>query len=156
MAEAGFAGEQYGEEDEPEPFEHGGDELKELEVDVDNSYEVAYAVSIILLNPGHALHRALAEGIEDKVSLLIDKAVYGKSYREIVAGRYGDGLSDEELRRTEAKARKDYERVRKTLTDRLIELVREKKEKKRGNRAKFRLSVSHPARMTDNVQKRPL
>ena len=122
--------------DEPEPFENN---IKELDIDTGNPYEVAYAVSIILLNKGHALHQALVQGLEDKVELLINKAVHDMSYNEIVAKSYEGCTDDDEFRRAVAKARKDYERIRKTLTERLIEIV-EKKGKHfvtSGNKARY-------------------
>ena len=97
-----------------------------LDIDVGNHYEVAYAVSIILLNKEHVFHKALVQGLEDKVELLINKAVHDMSYNEIVAKSYGRRPDDDEFRRAVAKARKDYERIRKTLTDRLIEIVEKK------------------------------
>jgi DNA-directed RNA polymerase specialized sigma24 family protein len=120
----------FADDTETELHEHGEHEIKELEVDTDNPYEVAYAVSIILLNPGHALHRALTEDIEDKVTILMDRSLHGKSYNEITADLCG-ALPDDAFRRAVAKARKDCERVRKILTDRLIGLVRQNEEKKR-------------------------
>ncbi len=97
--------------------------IKELEIDVDNPYEVAYAVSIILLNTSHPLHSTLIEGIEDKVAILIDKTVNGMSYNDIVSELYGDKMDKEAFGRAVAKARKDYERVRKMLTERLKKAV---------------------------------
>ncbi|GHV51862.1 hypothetical protein FACS1894181_14350 [Bacteroidia bacterium] len=107
-----------------QPFEDIEAGIKELDIDINNSYEVAYAVSIILLNSEHPLHRALVEGIEDKVSLLMDKAVQGLNYNEIVEERYGN-METDEFRKAVVKARKDYERVRKILTGKLIALIKE-------------------------------
>ena len=106
--------------------EHLENAVKELDIDTDNAYEVAYAISIILLNKEHTLHRMLVEGIEDKVALLINKAVHGMSYQEIVAASPGDKMNDDAFRRAVARARKDFERIRKTLTGRLLELVEKK------------------------------
>lgn len=108
---------------EVEMIEH----IKELEIDVDNPYEVAYAVSIILLNTSHPLHQLLTEGIEDKVTILIEKTVNGMSYNDIVLELYGDSMGKEAFLRAVAKARKDYERVRKTLTERLIGIIANRK-----------------------------
>jgi len=108
---------------EPELFDNY---VKELDIDTGNPYEVAYAVSIILLNKEHALHQALVQGVEDKVELLINKAVNDMSYNEIVSASYGDVPDEDEFRRAVAKARKDYERIRKTLTGRLIEIIEKK------------------------------
>jgi hypothetical protein len=109
-----------------QPLENIETGIKELDIDINNSYEVAHAVSIILLNSEHPLHRALVEGIEDKVSLLIDKALQGLSYNEIVEERYGNMEADD-FRKAVAKARKDYERVRKVLTGKLIGIIKERK-----------------------------
>ena len=110
-------------ETEMERFEN---EVKELDIDTGNPYEVAYAVSIILLNKGHVLHQPLVQGIEDKVELLINKAVHDMSYQEIVAASYDGGTDDDRFRKAVTKARKDYERVRKMLTGRLLELIEKK------------------------------
>jgi DNA-directed RNA polymerase specialized sigma24 family protein len=128
---SGFAWEWLEDDTAADAPEHRENEIKELEVDVDNPYEVAYAVSIILLNPGHALYRALTEGIEDRVAILMNRSVHGKSYNEITTDLYGAHMPDDAFRRAVAKARKDCERIRKTLTDRFIGLVRQKEEKKR-------------------------
>ncbi|GHT36017.1 hypothetical protein AGMMS49574_26900 [Bacteroidia bacterium] len=103
-------------------------EIKELEIDVNNAYEVAHAVSIILLNMAHPLHGRLIEGIEDKVRLLLDKAVQGLSYNEIVEERNG-AMAPADFQRAVVKLRKDYERIRKALTDKLIGMVKERKNK---------------------------
>ena len=90
---------------------------------------MAHAVSIILLNSGHPLRKALVEGIEDKAGILVDKAVNGMSYNDIVAEQYGgQDVGEEAYRRAVAKARKDYERIRKVLCNRLKEII----EKRRG------------------------
>lgn len=99
--------------------------VKELDIDTGNPYEVAHSISIILLNSGHPLRSRLVEGIEDKVAVLIDKSVNGMSYKEIVADLYGTDLHDADFEKAVAKARKDYERVRKTLTDRLIDIIKD-------------------------------
>jgi hypothetical protein len=102
-------------------------ETCELDINIDNPYEVANAVSIILLNSNHPFRPALVNGIEDKVGILIDKATNGMSYNDIVSERYGEQKhDDEEFCHAVVKARKDYERVRKTLCNRLKDLVREK------------------------------
>ena len=108
---------------EPESLENN---LKELDIDTGNPYEVAYAVSIILLNKEHTLHKALVHGIEDKVELLINKAVRDMSYNDIIAASYESPPNDDAFRRAVTKARKDYERIRKVLVGRLIEIIEKK------------------------------
>jgi hypothetical protein len=117
----------FAEEASPESPEKMEAEVKELDIDTGNPYEVAYAVSIILLNTDHVLHQALVQGVEEKVALLIDKTVHGMSYNEMVTRLYGGRLQGDDFQRAVVKARKDFERVRKTLTDRLVRLVGEKK-----------------------------
>jgi len=107
--------------------EHFENDVKELEIDAGNPYEVAYAVSIILLNKEHVLYQPLVQGLEDKVELLINKAVNDMSYQEIVAASYDNPPDDDEFRRAVTKARKDYERIRKTLSGRLLELIEKRK-----------------------------
>ncbi|MDR0845298.1 MAG: hypothetical protein LBN71_08755 [Tannerella sp.] len=136
----------YADEEDCQPVDSLDAGVKELEIDVNNAYEVAYAVSIILLNTSHPLYRRLTEGIEDKVSLLLDKAVQGLSYNEIVEERYG-ALETGAFQRAVVKARKDYERVRKTLTGKLIELVEEK------NKVPF---LSHRGKLADVQIKKQL
>ncbi|MDR3268029.1 MAG: hypothetical protein LBT83_03050 [Tannerella sp.] len=120
-------GSPFVEEASPESPEKMEADVKELDIDTGNPYEVAYAVSIILLNTDHVLHQALVQGVEEKVALLIDKTVHGMSYNEIVARLYGGRLQGDDFQRAVVKARKDFERVRKTLTDRIIRLAGEKR-----------------------------
>ena len=111
----------------PAETEYIENDLQVLEIDIENPYEVAYTVSIILLNKEHALHRPLVHGMEDKVELLINKAVHDMSYRDIVAASYaGSPDDDDEFRRAVVKARKDYERTRKKLAERLLEIIAKK------------------------------
>ncbi|MDR2496788.1 MAG: hypothetical protein LBD21_06640 [Tannerellaceae bacterium] len=101
------------------------DDFALLDINPDNPYEVAHAVSIILLNSAHPLHSRLIAGIEDKVRILIDKATNGMSYNEIISELYGErNMSREEFQRAVVKARKDYERVRKLLFERLTGLIK--------------------------------
>ena len=99
------------------------DDFSILDINPDNPYEVAHAVSIILLNSSHPLRPKLIDGIENKVQILIDKAANGMNYKDIIEDLYGEqNMSREEFQRAVVKARKDYERVRKLLFDRLIGL----------------------------------
>ena len=128
--EGEITGQEYSLPFDPEAsveFERFENEVKELEIDTENTYEVAYAVSIILLNKEHTLHQPLVQGIEDKIELLINKAVNNMSYQEIVAVSCENRTDDDAFRRAVAKARKDYERIRKTLAGRLIELIEKRK-----------------------------
>ncbi|MDH6341576.1 hypothetical protein M2480_000967 [Parabacteroides sp. PFB2-12] len=102
---------------------------KELDIDIENPYEVAYAVSIILLNTNHPAYPLLTQGIEDRVSILIERSVNGKSYKEIVEEQYGTSIDKEQFQRAVVKTRKDYERVKGMLTQRLIELIKNKQKK---------------------------
>jgi|GEM_PF-1980187 len=102
-------------------------EIYDLDINTDNPYEVAHAISIILLNSNHPYHQSLINGIQDKVRILIDKASNEMSYHDIVSEQYAEkNLGQKEFHRAIVKARKDYERVRKTLCDRLIHLVNKK------------------------------
>ena len=99
-----------------------------LNINTDNPYEVAHAVSIILLNSKHPYHKSLTDGIEDKVKVLIDKAINEMSYQDIISEQFeGKKINEDDYNRAVVKARKDYERVRKTLCDRLINLVNKNK-----------------------------
>ena len=100
--------------------------VKELDINTSNPYEVAYAVSIILLNSTHPLHAPLIEGLEEKVEILISKVISGLSYKEIIEDLYGRTLNERDFQLAVNKARKDYERVRKVLVDRFISLIEEK------------------------------
>lgn len=100
--------------------------IKELDIDVTNPYEIAYAVSIILLNKHHPLHTLLVKGIEEKVDILITKVISGLTYKEIVEEMYGTGLSEKDFQAAVVKARKDYERVRKELVKRFTSLIEKK------------------------------
>lgn len=96
-----------------------------LDIDIHNSYEVAYAISIILLNPEHPLHKRLTQGIEDKVDILLRKIVEGQSYNQIVVAKYDLHPDSSLFVKTVTKTRKEYERVRKTLQERLIAIKKE-------------------------------
>ena len=98
---------------------------KELEIDTTNAFQVANAVAIILLNAEHPLYGELTCGLEDKIEILMNKVIKGMKYNEIVRKQKVD-LNGEELEKAAAKARKDYERVVKTLTERLIKLIDKK------------------------------
>jgi DNA-directed RNA polymerase specialized sigma24 family protein len=110
------------------------------DINTDNPYEVAAAVSTVLLDSSHPLYKRLTEGLEDKVKVLIDRAVNGMSYQEIVEeDSPSDGADGEAFRKAVLKARKDFERVRKTLCARMREMAGEKN---------VAGSVTNPARRT--------
>lgn len=96
-----------------------------LDVDIRNPYEVAYAISIILLDKTHPLYQPLTEGIEDKVDVLLRKVVKGQCYNRIVEEMYGICPKSAEFPKIVAKTRKEYERVRKTLQERFIKIKKE-------------------------------
>ncbi|MDR2810249.1 MAG: hypothetical protein LBB84_06800 [Tannerellaceae bacterium] len=103
------------------------DELCVPDINTANPYEVASAVSIVLLNTEHPLYKSLTEGIEDKVRILVDKAVNNMSYQDIISEKYyEDSLREADFQKAVVKARKDYERVRKTLCERMRQLVERK------------------------------
>ena len=100
-------------------------EKYDMDIDINNPFEVAHTISIVLLNSNHPFHEALVNGIEDKVKILIDKSVNEMSYNDIISEQHANrSLSDENFKRAVVKARKDFERVRKVLCDRLINLVK--------------------------------
>ena len=92
------------------------------DVDIHNPYEVAYAVSIILQDVHHPLYPLLTQGIEDKVDILIRKAVNGQGYNQIVEEKYGLYPEASCFSKTVVKTRKEYERIRKTLQERFIQI----------------------------------
>lgn len=93
-----------------------------LDIDIHNSYEVAYAISIILLNSEHPLYKKLTQGIEDKVDILLRKVIEGQSYNHIVEAKYNLLPGSSDFVKTVTKTRKEYERVRKTLQERFINI----------------------------------
>ena len=96
-----------------------------LDIDIHNSYEVAYAISIILLNSEHPLYKKLTQGIEDKVDILLRKVIEGQSYNHIVEAKYNLLPGSSDFVKTVTKTRKEYERVRKTLQERFINIKKE-------------------------------
>ncbi|MDR0431590.1 MAG: hypothetical protein LBH58_14110 [Tannerellaceae bacterium] len=103
------------------------DEISWLDIDIANPYEVASVVAIILMNSKHPLYKPLTEGMEDKVKILIDKSVYNMSYTDIISEKYEqEHLHEEDFRKAIIKARKDYERVRKALCDRMRKFCQKK------------------------------
>lgn len=95
------------------------------DVDIHNAYEVAYAISIILLDPAHPLYPVLTLGIEDKVDVLLRKVIKGQSYNTIVEEKYAFSPGSSCFVKTVTKTRKEYERVRKTLQERFIRIKKE-------------------------------
>jgi hypothetical protein len=102
-------------------------DVMELDIDVNNPYEVAYAVSIIILNKKHILHSELTSGLEQKVNILVNKVVEGMSYERIVDLIHNGSLDSESRTKAIARARKDAERVRKTLIERMIKILEARK-----------------------------
>lgn len=96
-----------------------------LDIDIHNSYEVAYAISIILLNSEHPLYKKLTQGLEDKVDILLRKVIEGQSYNHIVEAKYNLLPGSSNFVKTVTKTRKEYERVRKTLQERFINIKKE-------------------------------
>ena len=125
-------------EQEPEEETEMMDSCSVVDVDIQNAYEVAYAISIILLNPAHPLHKRLTQGIESKVDILIRKAVKGQTYSQIVEEKYNLYPENSCFNKTVVKTRKEYERLRKMLQDRFVELKKEQEK------------VSHPIYLSDN------
>jgi hypothetical protein len=108
-------------------YEMPEDEASVTDINTDNPYEVASAVSMVLLDSAHPLYKPLTEGIEDKVRILIDRAVNGMSYQEIVSGEYSpESPGGADFQKAVARARKDCERVRKTLCGRMKEIAEKK------------------------------
>jgi hypothetical protein len=104
-----------------------GEAVCVADIHADNPYEVAMAVALVLMDTEHPLYAALTEGIGEKVAILVDKAVNGMSYREIVAEKYeGESPGGEALQKAVVRARKDFERVRKTLCGRMKAMIEKK------------------------------
>ena len=125
-------------EQEPEEETEMMDSCSVVDVDIHNAYEVAYAISIILLDPTHSLYKRLTQGIESKVDILIRKAVKGQTYSQIVEEKYNLYPENSCFNKTVVKTRKEYERLRKMLQDRFVELKKEQEK------------VSHPIYLSDN------
>lgn len=101
------------------------------DVDIHNAYEVAYAISIILLNPAHPFYPVLTLGIEDKIDILLRKVIKGQSYNTIVEEKYTFSPGSSDFVKAVTRTRKEYERVRKTLQERFIRI------KKKGESVTF-------------------
>jgi len=95
------------------------------DVDIHNAYEVAYAISIILLTPEHPLYPVLTSGIEDKIDVLLRKVIKGQSYNTIVKEKYAFSPDSPDFVKTVTRTRKEYERVRKTLQERFIRMKKQ-------------------------------
>lgn len=99
-------------------------------IDVRNPYEVATLIAIVIGDKSHPLHRELLSGNEKKVKLLVDVAVNGLSYDQIIENDYeGNELTRMERTRLNAKLRQDYVRIRKQLVKRMIDLLESFQEK---------------------------
>lgn len=96
-----------------------------LDVDIQNPYEIANAIAIILLDSTHPLYQSLTKGIEDKIDILLRKVIQGQNYNTIVTEKYGLYPTDSQHAKKVVKMRKEYERIRKTLQDRFIRIKKE-------------------------------
>ncbi|MDR1681109.1 MAG: hypothetical protein LBS12_04910 [Prevotellaceae bacterium] len=98
-----------------------------IDCDVENEYEMARLAALILLDTRHPLHRRLVEGRHDKVLLLIDVAVNGLSYDEIIEERYnGAALSDAERKRLNENLRQECTRIKKNIVKQLKTILQQR------------------------------
>jgi len=95
------------------------------DVNPDNPYGMAKLLSFILYHREHPLHRTIVEGEEERVAILMDIAIEGLSYDQIIERRYhGQSLQKGEHKKLNARLRQDYVRIKKKLLNRLEEVVR--------------------------------
>jgi hypothetical protein len=95
------------------------------DVNTGNPYEMAKLLSFILYHREHPLHQKMINGEEERVDLLMDIAIEGLSYDEVIARRYrGDQLSESEHKKLNARLRQDYVRIKKKLITRLEEILK--------------------------------
>jgi len=90
-----------------------------------NPYEMAKTLSFILYHREHPLHQKIVDGEEERVELLMDIAIEGLSYDQVIERRYrGKHLAESEHKKLNARLRQDYVRIKKKLITRLEEIVR--------------------------------
>ena len=95
------------------------------DVNPDNPYEMAKFLSFILYHREHPLHQKIVEGEEERVELLMDVAIEGLSYDQVIERRYrGKHLPASEHKKLNARLRQDYVRIKKKLITRLEEIIR--------------------------------
>ena len=95
------------------------------DVNPDNPYEMAKLLSFILYHREHPLHQTVVKGEEEKVALLMDVAIEGMSYDQVIEQQYrGKNLPVSEHKKLNARLRQDYVRIKKKLIARLDEIVR--------------------------------
>lgn len=93
------------------------------DIDQDCDYEVSCALTSILWEKTEPWYAQLTEGIEGKVTILLSHYVQGLSYEQIAA-MHVTGLSTSERQRLQAKLRQDVVRVRKTLKERFVQILK--------------------------------
>jgi len=95
------------------------------DVNPDNPYEMAKFLSFILYHREHPLHQKIVEGEEERVELLMDVAIEGLSYDQVIERRYrGKYLPANEHKKLNTRLRQDYVRIKKKLITRLEEIIR--------------------------------
>ena len=98
----------------------------DIDVDITNDYEVARAITVILLNKEHPLYQKIVRKDEEKVRLLMEKSINNLSYAEIADKLYGNGIPAGEKEKKVISMRKEYERFRAVLKTRYIEITSKK------------------------------
>lgn len=96
------------------------------DIDLDCAYEVSCALTSILWDKTEPWYAQLTKGLEEKVTILLSHYVQGLSYEQIAA-LHAPGLSASDRQRLQAKLRQDVVRVRKTLKERFVQILKKEK-----------------------------
>ena len=93
-----------------------------FDVDIKCDYEVSTALTVILWDKIEPWYTELVEGIEDKVTTLLQHYVQGLSYEKIALLRIPES-PEVELRGLQTRLRQDVVRVRKELKKRFVRIL---------------------------------
>ena len=93
-----------------------------FDVDIKSDYEVSTALTVVLWDKMEPWYTELVEGVEDKVTTLLQHYVQGLSYEKIALLRVPES-SEVELRRLQTRLRQDVVRVRKELKKRFVRIL---------------------------------
>lgn len=92
------------------------------DIDIACDYEVSTALTIVLWDKMEPWYTKLVEGIEDKVTTLLQHYVQGLSYEKITFLHVPD-CREEERQRLQTRLRQDVVRVRKELKMRFVRIL---------------------------------
>lgn len=98
-----------------------------MDVDIDNDYEVANAISIILCDENQPLRSRLIGDDTERVELFMMRYVHGKDYDEIIEMKYGK-VGKEEKQKLYDSVRQNMVRVKGRLVSKFKNIIKDERE----------------------------